>query len=191
MISENKIREIAKSLDVDSAAIKAVISVESAGDGMLKDGRPKILFEGHWFSKFTGGAHDETHPEISYSKWDRKKYKGGAKEWDRLEEAKQLNKIAAWKSASWGAFQIMGFNYATTGAKTLDDFIAGMMSGEDYQADAVVNFIKSQTRKIKRDGVEMNMLQALKSKNWKIFAELYNGPGQVEKYAAKLAAACR
>src|SRR5690554_5168943 len=74
-LTENDYRAAADLLKVDVATIKAVAEVESAGDGFLSNGQPKILFEGHWFHKLTDGKY--TTPEnanISYPKWKRDYY---------------------------------------------------------------------------------------------------------------------
>ena len=95
---------LAKSLDVEAATLKAVATVEAAGSGFLpKDPtRPKILFEGHAFHRLTGGKFAELRPDLSYPKWDKKKYSGSLKgEWDRLEAACALDRPAALQSASF------------------------------------------------------------------------------------------
>ena len=48
-LDEDDIAEAAKKLDCEVAAVRAVVDVESRG-GFLADGRPKILFERHYFS---------------------------------------------------------------------------------------------------------------------------------------------
>src|SRR3546814_12972751 len=77
-----------RSLEVQLAALLAVAEVESSGSGFLKPPsvKPKVLFEGHAFHRLTGGRFDESHPRLSYPRWDRKKYSGSlAGEWERLE----------------------------------------------------------------------------------------------------------
>ena len=101
LLTEQNFKDAATGLDIEVAAIKAVAEVESRGDGFLPDGRPKILFEAHIFSKYTGHKYDASHPHISAPKWDKSLYKGGEKEYDRLEEAKTLDIVAALKSAIW------------------------------------------------------------------------------------------
>jgi hypothetical protein len=43
------------------------------------DWRPKILFEAHWFHKFTNGIYDKSHPNISSSVWNKELYYYGKK----------------------------------------------------------------------------------------------------------------
>lgn len=155
----------ASALGAEVAAIKAVASVESAGGGFLTDNRPKILFEGHWFSKFTGGKYDKTHPSISYKKWTKTHYVGGPGEYNRLTQAERLDKESAWKSTSWGKFQIMGFNYKHAGYHTVEAFVKDMRESEGKQLLAFVKFLKSKKLDVH-----------LKAKNWAKFAAGYNGP---------------
>lgn len=164
-------------LGVDVASIKAVASVESKGNGFLKNGKPKILFEGHWFSKLTKGKFDKANPTVSYGKWTKKFYKkeGGA-EYGRYLSAKGLDSTAAMKSASWGKFQIMGFNYKSAGYNTVQDFVRAMHESEANHLLAFINFLKSK----KLDA-------PLKIKSWAKFAEGYNGPEYAKnKYDVRL-----
>ena len=179
LLQESDYERAAKVLNCEVACIKAVAQVESAGDGFLKDGRPKILFEAAIFSGLTGHAYDKSHPNISSLKWNRALYKGGALEYNRLDEAEILNSEIANKSTSWGKFQIMGFNFKLAGYSTIWGFIGDMKISEGKQLDAFVNFIKNS-----------NLSGALKNKNWALFAQGYNGPGYAaNQYDIKLAAA--
>lgn len=159
--------EAANLLNVDVATIKAVASVEANGSGFLKDGRPKILFEAHIFSRLTKKQFDISHPNISSSVWNKKLYKGNEGEYGRLEIAKRLNQTAALQSASWGKFQIMGFNYKLAGFNNVKAFVEAMNKTEREHLLAFANFIKSNK----------TMWDALKSKTWEVFARHYNGPG--------------
>lgn len=49
---------------------------------------------------------------ILYPKWEKGHYKGGFRQYERLEQARRINHEAADASASWGMFQVMGLNYA-------------------------------------------------------------------------------
>ena len=104
-LDEEAIEKAARDIGCRVAAVRAVIDVESRG-GFLADKRPKILFERHYFSRLTKRRYDRSHPAISQP--DPGGYKGGRKEYDRLAQAIDLDRDAALRSASWGAFQIMG-----------------------------------------------------------------------------------
>jgi hypothetical protein len=165
-------------LGCDVASIRAVAAVESAGTGFLEDGRPKILFEAHVFSRLTGHAFDESHPNVSSRTWNRALYEGGAAEHGRLEFAARLNRDAALQAASWGKFQLMGFNWQRCGAATLQEFINAMYRSEGDHLTAFCHYIKSS-------GLD----DELRRHDWAAFARGYNGPGfAANKYDALLAA---
>lgn len=177
-LSEADYVRAAASLGVDVAAVKAVCEVEAPGGGFLSTGEPVILFERHKFSQATGGRFDRSHPDISNPK--RGGYGKTSAQHGRLARAAELDRNAALKSASWGRFQIMGSNHKAAGHKTLQGFINAMYAGEPEQLDAFVAFIKS----------DPNLLRALRSGNWALFAYRYNGPAYAENdYDTKLAAA--
>lgn len=186
LLTEQDYKDAAKLLKADVAAVKAVAEVESAGSGFLANGKLKILFEGHQFHKFTHGAHAQTDPDICYPKWTKQFYaKGpdatarGMGELARLERAKKLNKTAALLSASYGKFQIMGFNFAHCGFTKVEDFVAALEQGEREQLAAFCAYL-----------ADVGLADELRSHRWSDFARLYNGPlyGQ-NKYDVKLAAA--
>jgi hypothetical protein len=178
-ISEQAFAEAAEDLGCEIAAIKAVAEVESRGDGFLQDNRPKILFERHIFSRTTGRKYDGSHPDISNRKAGG--YQGGAKEHDRLKEAMALDEEAALKSASWGRFQIMGFNHAACGYDSVQDFVAAMEESEDEHLQAFVGFVQTN-----------RLASALRHRDWAAFARRYNGPQfRKNKYDEKMDASYR
>ena len=127
--SEAGIEAAAQLLGCDVPAIKAVAEVESRGQGFLPNGKLKILFEGHIFFKYTHGAYAAQHPTICYPHWTRQFYLGGVREWDRMDEALTLDHDAALMSASYGKFQIMGFNFAHCGFTSVDAFVTALETG--------------------------------------------------------------
>ena len=48
-MDNDTIKKVAKANNLEPAAIKAVVVVESGGNGFISDGKPKLLFEGHIF----------------------------------------------------------------------------------------------------------------------------------------------
>jgi len=179
LLTEQNFIDAAKSLTVEVAVIKAVAEVESRGDGFFNDGRPKILFEAHKFSKYTDHKYDITHPNISSRKWNKKLYKGNEKEYPRLDEAIALNREAALKSASWGKFQVMGFNAIDCGWLSYEAFVDDMYKDEGEHLKAFLGFVRAN-----------NLVKYLRTKNWAKFAEGYNGAGYAQnKYDKKMEAA--
>lgn len=186
-LTDEQLVKAAREAGIEPAAIKAFAMVESAGSGFLPDGRPKILFEGHIFYRqlklknIDPAPYMAKYPDIVYPKWDKAKYKGGASEYDRLQIAESIDKEAALKSASWGMFQIMGYNHAICGYANVFDFVAAMSISEYNQLVAAVKLIRS-----------MGLLPAIKDKNWKLLASRYNGPLYAQnQYDTKLEAAYR
>lgn len=177
-LDDTAIEHAAAAIGCAVAAIRAVIDVESRG-GFLADSRPKILFERHYFSRLTQRRYDTSHPDISNPAWGG--YTGGAREYGRLARAISLDRDAALRSASWGAFQIMGDNCALCGFPRAEDFVTAMVSGTPAQLKAFVSFIR-------RTGLSDELIRA----DWPGFARGYNGPAyKVNRYDEKLAAAYR
>lgn len=171
--------QAANRLRCDVAAVRAVCEVEAPRGGFFPDGTPATLFEGHWFSEFTGGVYDDSHPEISYPSWTREHYGNWEREKERLAEAIALDRTAALKSASWGRFQIMGFNHAKAGHPVLQHFINAMYASERAQLEAFVAFVQHE-----------KLDDELRERRWADFARKYNGPAyRANRYDTKLAQA--
>lgn len=161
-------------LAVPIAAIKAVADVESSGTTHWPDGQVPILFEAAHFSRFTGHIYDESHPNISSRFWNKALYIGGPAEYDRLDQAEALNKDAALQSASWGAFQVMGFNWKSLGYASVEAFVEAIQT-DAGQLDSFVRYIQTN-----------HLEPVLRNQDWRAFAAGYNGAGAVEEYAGKI-----
>jgi hypothetical protein len=133
-----------------------VDSTEKAG--------PKILFEARWFHKFSAGIYDCSHPHLSQPTWEgaRKYYRDD--QWVRLLAASTLDMEAALKSASWGKFQVMGFNH--NGFRNVFDFCNAMFLSETEHLRCFLAYCKDNI-----------LIPHLKQKEWSRFAEKYNGTG--------------
>lgn len=176
------IRNASEALGIDPCAVKAVVDVESSGSGFLPDGRPTILFEGHVFWRELKSRDIDPaplaakYPNIVYPKWDRTQYRGGSAEWERLNIAALIDKDAALCSASWGLFQIMGFNHRAAGFDTVSDFADAQSMSEARQLETFCEFMRSE-----------GLVQYLAALDWAGFARRYNGSGYAaNKYDAKL-----
>ena len=183
LITDSAWRALSLRLGVDEPTLKAIAEVESAGSGFLPDPDedPKVLFEGHAFHRLTKGRFSAEFPDLSYPKWTKGHYARTLKgEWERLRRARALDRDAANQSASWGAFQIMGFNYGLCGFSSVEAFVAAQRAGADEQLDAFAQFIGRDT-----------FLSALRRQDWAAFASRYNGPAYAKnRYDQRLAAAC-
>jgi hypothetical protein len=169
----------ANRLRCDVAAVRAVCEIEAPKGGFFPDGTPTTLFEGHKFHAFTEGRFSEAHPETSYESWTREFYGDWKREKERLAKAITLDRPAALKSASWGKFQIMGFNHAAAGFSDLQKFVNAMYRSEAAQLEAFVDFV-----------IHEKLDDELRERRWADFARRYNGPGyRVNRYDIKLAQA--
>lgn len=187
-LSNDRIAEIARQNGIQPAALLAVKLIESGQrSGFLDSGNPQVLFEGHIFYKLLIQNRKDLkiselmakNKNIIYPKWTKIYYNGGEGEWQRLMKARQIDKNLADQSASWGMFQIMGFNFKTTGCKSIEEFVEKMCSGPEAQLQLTVNFIK-------KNGMD----KLLNQHQWAKFAKGYNGSGYAaNKYDVKLQAA--
>lgn len=197
-LTEQDYEEAAALAGLTVADIKTVAAVESKGAGFDDNDLPIILFEGHWFSKLTRGIYDQAHPSISYPRWTTRFYSKGAtatvrntKEHVRLAEAAALDRDAALQSASWGLFQLMGFNYRNAGFRDVQELVNAHYASEGEQLKAMIRWIMKE-RKKKLDGTVAPLVDSLRDHRWADFAYGYNGEGYaVNEYDVKLAAAHR
>lgn len=181
----------AQRLDLPLASVYAVNEVESNGKGFFANGKPAILFERHIMYR---QLCTPRHPGDDVAELKRHAgelaaqypaiispsaggYTGGTAEYQRLATARLIDDTAALESASWGAFQIMGFHWKRLGYASVQEFAAAMAASESQQFDAFVRFIEADPA----------LHKALKARKWAEFARLYNGPNyQRNLYDTKL-----
>ena len=174
----------ADDLGLESATLRAVLTVETGSSGFDKVGRPKALFERHYFYKLLKDKPDElqraVEAGVAYPKWGEKPYpKGSDAVYAEIDTACEINLDCALRSVSWGLGQIMGNNYKLAGCSSAQEMVEQAMESEVNQLKHMANFIKSA-----------NLLDELQRKDWAGFAKGYNGPQYaVNKYDEKLAAA--
>ncbi|WP_293372442.1 N-acetylmuramidase family protein [Nevskia sp.] len=163
--SDENLADAASALGASVILIKTVIEVETPrGAFEASSGRPTILFERHYFSELAGRRYDIEYPSIS------NRVRGGydkySAQYPKLESAFALDKSAALKSASWGAFQIMGRNHLAAGHATVEDFVLALTRSEAAHLTAFTAFVI--------DSPAIN--RALRERDWAGFARRYNGP---------------
>lgn len=177
-----------------TAISKAIASVESRAEGFTSDGSVQLLFERHKFKSqlqkrltesaqdivliedfykttFTGNKVSEAvafvekqNPNICNSKAGG--YLVGASEQKRFELAMSINPTAATESASFGLYQIMGFNAKHCGYDDGYNMLKSFMEGEYYHLMALGNFLEANS----------GIYTYLKNGNYEAIARLYNGP---------------
>jgi hypothetical protein len=162
-LSPQGLEQATETVAAGAAEIWTVLAVETSGFGFLPDRRPQILFERHIFHQQTSGRFDAVNPAISSP--NSGGYSGGVKEYDRLAQAIALDRHAALGSASWGIGQVLGINFITTGAASVEDMVAAAVASEDQQLAAMAGFVRST-----------GLHKALANHDWAAFARGYNGP---------------
>jgi hypothetical protein len=183
LLTNEYIDEKAVENGLDPASVKAVIKVESSGRGFYRDKRPTILFEGHKFWRqlkskgFDPKEFVEGNEDILYRSWTKKYYSHNSqKEYNRLDRAMAIDEESALKSASWGMFQIMGFNYKSASFDTVYEFVEYVKISEKNQLEVFFTFLKKG-----------GCFKHLENKDWAKFARCYNGTGFKENgYDSKL-----
>lgn len=181
-------KKAAQTLGVEESAVKAVASVESNGSGFILDpisGKqvPKVLFERHiMFKRLRDNTPIKSadmaakYPDIVNPTPGG--YKGGIAEHERLDRAVQIDRVTALESASWGAYQIMGFHWRVLGYPSVQAFVNESYT-EEGQINIFIKFVQADKRLVK----------ALKEKDWAKFASIYNGPNySVNKYDTRMKA---
>jgi hypothetical protein len=184
----------ANELGVPIAAVKAVQETETSGSGFAYTGRVRILFERHWMARFLSAKLPSAqYQKLALANSDIINTTPGGyatgptadarsiAEYTRFSRAFAIDADCAMKSASWGLFQIMGFNANFAGFKNADGtpstgpFVDAMKSNEQAQLLGFVSFIKTY------NGGALWM--AMKNKDWVTFARIYNGSANVAHYS--------
>lgn len=194
LLQNNAVLAAATRLGADVAAIYAVTEVESRGEGFLSNGKPKILFERHvMHQRLSLQRHESDDAAALKAHADELAtlypnlvnpraggYAGGTAEHQRLAQACMIDALCAPESASWGAFQIMGYHAERLGYASIDDFTQRMAKDENEHFEAFIRFIEADPA----------LHKALKAKRWTEFARRYNGPAYARNlYDVKLARA--
>lgn len=176
-VNDNDIAVFASRLGVTTKQINAVAKVESAGGGYTNSGLPKQLFERHYFHRLTDG------------KWTPSIFsqaKGGgyssSDTWERFRLALDKDPWAAFQSASWGKFQVMGAHWIALGYPNPYAMVWTLAQSEADHYEMLCRFIEANNLTSK--------MRAL-STDWRdctAFARAYNGPAQ-KGYDKRLAEA--
>ncbi len=178
-LTDADFERVARELDVETAAIKAVVSIEagSAMKGFWAPGVPVINFDPTMYRRYASkaknkaGAKGETVPAS---------LTGHARsEWSQLINARKTNAEGANLGTFWGMFQIGGFNYARCDCKSVDEMVRRMSNSELDQLELFAAFIRNS-----------GYVRFMRAKDWASFARKYNGPGYARRgYHTKMASA--
>lgn len=182
-VTDADIAKLADSLQCHPADLEAIAEVESGGFGWFPDGRIKILFEKHWMYKYLEGSARSAAVKagVARASWISPK-QGGYNDqssaddrYELLEKAIKFNREGAFKSASYGTYQIMGFNHQVCGHPTAEDMFNKFCQSEVYQLSAFAAFLKSK-----------GLVSAIKRRDFAEIERGYNGGGLNGAYAYKM-----
>lgn len=176
---------VAKELNVEVEAIKAIVDIEAgrAHQGFHAPGKPIINFDLSMFRQFAKknnvalGKYTRTHAEV-FSRPNARRYGSQqAAQHARLAKAMTIDKKTAIQGTFWGMFQLGGFNWKLCGCSSIDEFVEKMSRSERDQLELFAKFITST-----------GLVKHLRSKNWSAFARGYNGPSYARRgYHTKMA----
>lgn len=188
-LNEADYARAADSLGVDVAAIHAVIDVEAGvrHKGIWADGKPLVAFSARLFRskaqarRISLKKHMSKYPEV-FSAPNKKKYGSyEAAQYARLQQAMEIDSVAAVYGAYWGMFQIAGEHWKLCGCESIHDFVSRMSASEREQLEMFVAFVRNT-------GMDVH----LRNRHWAKFARRYNGPSYARRgYHTKLAKAYR
>jgi hypothetical protein len=193
------IERLSHSCGIDAAAVLALWQVE-AGGFAFRRGRPLLRFEAHKFFESWGRNNPQAFDrhfqfggrgEIPGRPWERQRFRPAPTgewrpfhgsqdaEYEVFALARKLSSPeAACLASSFGGPQIMGFNHALVGYPTAAALRQAFAGSPRWQVIAFFDFCASK-----------ELMGAIQLADWQHFAAVYNGPGQAEAYAARLAAA--
>lgn len=182
----DEIAAVAKAQDIEPAALKAVIEVESGGRATGKvDGKdmPLILYEFHVFYRYPGLTAAQRNEAVSRKlaapRWGDLPYaKSLSARYNQLNRAATINEQAAYAACSWGVGQVLGENAEWLGYGTPKELAEKTMESVSGQIEVMLAFIR-----------KAGLMDELHARDWRGFARRYNGPGQVDFYSTRMAAA--
>lgn len=178
------INQIAARLGGLPRQVAAVAKVESAGGGWDDSGRLKCLYERHYFwRRIQIKIPFLSNPAPGGYTIDADR-DGINDSWEKVADAAMRSPIAAFESASWGKFQIMGAHAKSLGHANAIEFVWALSRSERAHYDALASFIEVN------GGVsKFRALSTIWQHNTP-FARFYNGKAQ-KGYDRKLAEAMK
>jgi hypothetical protein len=190
------IEEQSRDLGIPTHAAAGIMQVESGGATFSEATDKTIVrFENHIFWR-EWGRH---HPAEFNAHFDFDRSRGGRpftqhrfresptgpwenfhgnqeQEWRVMTFAAGLSgKEPAYRSASWGAGQIMGFNARTVGYSSAEDMATAFNRAERPQVTGIFEYIRAN-----------RLAPAVRRGDYLTLASSYNGAGQATAYADRI-----
>ena len=154
--------------NIEEAALKAFIEVESGGQGFDSvTGKLIIQFEPTWFRK--------KEPYAPSGLWSLNGVERQKQEWLAFEDARKISEMSAMESTSIGLGQIMAYHWERLGYTSVYGMWHDAESGIYQQVLQICLFIDTDPK----------LKSALIGKDWPVVATIYNGP-KYKEMAKKL-----
>ena len=180
------VRAAARDLNVEPAALYAVVLVESAGrTGTMIDGElePLIRWEGHYCYRLAKKKGQDILNRFMRARLAASKAqairnpKGQAGRYSMLDKGRLIDDEVAISSCSWGLGQVMGSHWKWLGYRSAVVFMEIARSGIEGQVDLMARYI-----------AKAGLADELRARDWAGFARGYNGPNYAKfKYDTKMA----
>jgi hypothetical protein len=178
---------------LDIRVLQAILNVESGGRALGENGKPIIRFENHVFAQRVDRATYDRYFRHGSPAWTKHEWRRNesdiwrqvhtgrqADEWAVYNFAAALNREAATESISIGAGQIMGFHWRKLGYANAAAMLEAFHNPQTQMAGMFVYIVNTP-----------GLLEAVKRRDWRELARLYNGGGNVDYAAGKYEAAYR
>lgn len=179
-----EIRAVAEVHRIDPAALLAVAEVESGGRAFTRirgQEMPLILFEYHVFHRALPATkrNEAVRRNLARKRWGALPYRRTqAARYAQLARASEIDREAAHAACSWGVGQVLGENAVWLGYPSPTALAREAQSGIDGQIRIMLAFIR-----------KAGLWDELERRDWRGFARRYNGPGQIDFYAGRMAQA--
>ncbi len=170
---------VAKELDVEAAAIKAVVLIEAGQDmeGFWAPGVPIINFDRTMYNKY--GAKAANRAGNPNAKVPAGLTGFALRRWTTLTNMRRKNYDGADMGTFWGMFQIGGFAYKQCGCRSIREFVDRMSRSEFDQLELFAAMI-----------LNTGYVDYIRKKDWAGFSRRYNGPSYASRgYHTKMARA--
>jgi hypothetical protein len=167
-----EVSTIAKTMNLEPAALLAVAQVESGGVPFGWNGRPLIRWEGHYFYRELNKLSDKAKLKDAVAQHLASVNSGGVpnpkSQQDRyalLDRARAIDTNAALASCSWGVGQVMGANWRSLVYASVAAMVDRCMQSLAGQVELMARFIRVN-----------HLIDELQQHRWYDFALAYNGP---------------
>lgn len=168
---------VARELDVETAAIKAVVRIEAgaAMEGFWAPGVPIVNFDRSMYNTYGKKAADKSGDKNAKVPAGLKGF--ALRRWTTLTNMRRQNRDGADMGTFWGMFQIGGFAYKQCGCKSVREFVELMSRSEFDQLELFAAFV-----------VNTGYVDYIRRRDWAGFSRRYNGPSYARRgYHTKMA----